>query len=108
MSLGASVETITILRRPTTSGGEPRGDFATAFTTAAGWRVMGGQRAIEFGLAQDETAITLRVWDCAQNRTITLADRLIFKGDNYEILSANPPSRITGTIDVSAKRRMGA
>ena len=102
------IAALTVLRR--SAQPSSRGDFAAAFTTHFRWRYLAGQAAVEFGLAQDEAAISGTVDDCQQNRSITHADRAAFLGGNYEIVSVSPPDRTVGpgTITLLLKRRMGA
>ena len=106
MLFGPNFATATIRRRPVV-GGVVRGEFANVFTTTAGWRPLQGATVVEFGLSQDETGLMLRVQDCAQNRSITHADRMTFLGGDWTIVSTNPPDRVTGSISIILKKSIG-
>jgi hypothetical protein len=107
---GPNTAPLAILRRPVVVGdpnGDPRGDFATVFSTWCSWRVSTSQRQDEGGLAEDVTAIVVRVNDGVRNRTISLADRAVLNGANYAVASTSPPDRVGGFIEISLKRQLG-
>jgi hypothetical protein len=119
MRFNQNARVMTILQRTVLDppvNGSSRGDYAIAFQTNGDWRYMSGREMVEAGLAQDESTLTIRVLDSARNRTITAADRIaIGRYDSLEALSSvmtydiktvAPPDRATGSITITATRRV--
>jgi head-tail adaptor len=101
---------ITIRRRailPGDPGGVARGDFSNAFTTRASFKQENGFKAVESGFAEDQTRGVLRIYDCAQNRTITLADRIRIEGVEWAIENVSLPDRFRRHIEITAARKIG-
>jgi len=101
---------VTIRRRSVVTGdpgGVPRGPYADAFTTRAQLRQESGAKMIEAGVAEDQRRSLLRVYDCAQNRTITSADRVRIDGVEWSIQSVSTPDRVANWIEIVIVRKIG-
>ncbi|HVL73323.1 MAG TPA: head-tail adaptor protein [Beijerinckiaceae bacterium] len=98
---------VTFLRRALADdgAGNTRGGFAPVLTVWAGWRATGGQEIVEGGRAVDAAAGTLTIRDTPAARQVTAADRVLFSGDEWAILSVAPPERRRGTIALTIARR---
>lgn len=110
MLAGRMRYSIAILRRavvPGDPGGVPRGDFSDAFATRASFKQASGAKAIESGLVEDQARALLRVYDCAQNRTITVADRILLEGSEWSIETVSRPDRIRRHIEITVVRKIG-
>lgn len=109
MRFGPNRKRILLRRRAATdhAGGVERGDYADAFHTWASWRAQTGQPLTEAGFVQDDIGLVLRVNRTANNRTISIADRIVFNGEDYAIASVSPPDRLGGFIEISLKRHIG-
>jgi head-tail adaptor len=101
---------VTIRRREVLAddpGGVPRGDFVDAFTTRAGFAQISAVKAAEAGLAEDQEHGQLTIYDCAQNRTITVADRLRLSGAEWSIESVAVPDKARRWIMIGVTRKIG-
>jgi head-tail adaptor len=101
---------VTILRRadvPGNPGGVARGDFADAFTTRASFKQASGVKALEAGLVEDQSRGLLRVYDCAQNRTITVADRIGLESAEWSIETVSLPDKVRRHIEITVARKIG-
>ncbi|MBY6242836.1 head-tail adaptor protein [Methylosinus sp. Sm6] len=110
MQAGRMRYAITIRRRellPDDPDGAPRGDFADAFTTRAAFVQLSALKAAEAGLVEDQAHGVLTVYDCAQNRSITVADRVRIEGVDWSIESVSIPDRMWRSIKIGVARKMG-
>ncbi|MGA8172318.1 MAG: head-tail adaptor protein [Methylocystis sp.] len=120
MRFNQNARLMTILQRTVLDppvNGSARGPYQIAFQTNGDWRYMSGREMVEAGLAQDEATITVRVNDGARNRTISAADRLAIGNYasfeemagvmTYDVKTVAPPDRATGSITITATRRVG-
>jgi head-tail adaptor len=110
MLAGRMRYSVTILRRAVVlgdPGGAPRGDFTDAFTTRASFKQASGAKAVEAGLAEDQARGLLRVYDCTQNRTINVADRIRVEGREWAVESVSLPDRTRRFIEIVVARKIG-
>ncbi|ATQ67736.1 MULTISPECIES: head-tail adaptor protein [Methylosinus] len=110
MQAGRMRYLVTIRRReviPGDPGGVPRGDYADAFTTRAAFAQLSAMKAAEAGLVEDQAHGQLTVYDCAQNRTITAADRISFAGADWSIESVQLPDKLRRWIKIDVARKIG-
>ena len=110
MLAGRMRHKITIRRRsvePGDPGGVPRGPFADVFSTRAWLRQENGVKALEAGIGEDQARVLLRVYDCAQNRTITAADRVFVNGQDWSIDTVAAPDPVKNMIEIIAVRKLG-
>lgn len=101
---------ITIRRRalrPGETDGNPRGEYYDAFTTRASFQQTPGVKAVEAGVGEDQNRALLRIYDCAQNRTITAADRVLVDGQNWSIETVSRPDRVRRYIEIVIVRKLG-
>lgn len=110
MLAGRMRYSVTILRRadiPDNPGGVARGDFSDAFATRASFKQASGAKALEAGLVEDQTRGVLRVYDCAQNRTINVADRIRLEDVEWSIETVALPDRVRRHIEITVSRKFG-
>ena len=110
MRFGPNSAKVTVLRRPVVPGnphGVSRASFEPAFETWASWRSLSGREIVEAGMAEDAIDLAVRVHDTPRNRTITGADRIKLRGQEFNIVTVALPDRIGGFIEFSARRNMG-
>lgn len=110
MHAGRMRYAITVRRRevvPGDPGGVSRGDFVDAFTTRASFSQFSSIKAAEAGLAEDQAHGLLTVYICAQNRSITVADRIRIEGAEWSVESVSTPDRNRGSIKIGVARKMG-
>lgn len=110
MQAGRMRYRVAILRRellPDDQDGAPRGDFAPAFTTRAAFAQLSALKAAEAGLVEDQAHGVLTVYDCAQNRSITVADRIAIEGVEWSVESVSIPDKMWRSIKIGVARKMG-
>lgn len=103
MPAGQRDKRVTIRRRAVEAGnpgGVARGEFSDAFTLWGRMIQAQGHRIVEGAIAEDATPVTIRFRDCAQARSITVADRAVILGRECAIISAGLPDRRGGFVDI--------
>lgn len=97
---------LAILRRGLVAG-ERTGAFFEVFSTwCAQTRQTAPRPMVEGGLASDVLDITVRVRDCAQNRTISNADRVTLQGADFAVVNTGLPDRLYQTIELTLRRQI--
>ena len=100
---------VMVRRRPVINSnpaGNGRGEFIDNFETWAGWRAAGARDLVEAGVVQDAIDIVIRIHDTDRNRTITIADRIVLKNQEYAIASVGQPDRTGGFIEIMLQRHV--
>jgi head-tail adaptor len=64
--------------RTEAADGNPRGQYAPAFTVWAGFRPMSSQKRSDYGYVEDIASGWLKLRESSQVGTITIADRVAF------------------------------
>jgi head-tail adaptor len=115
MHAGRMSYKVTVRRRAVIAGnpgGDARGDFADAFVTRAALKQRNGFSRAEAGLLENMNVAVLRVYSSAQNRTITIADRLRIEGPNlpageWAVDNVNLPDATRRHIEITVIQRIG-
>lgn len=111
---------LTVMRRaiiPGNPGGDPRGDYAPAFTARAALKQKNAFNQAEAGFVENMNVIVLRVYANTDTNTITIADRLKIEGPNappspspsvdWAVDSVNIPDAGRRHIEITAISRIG-
>jgi head-tail adaptor len=89
------------------TGGTTRGDYIDVFARQGNVRDVTGREIVEGGRSEDSIDCIVRVRDDATTRTITLADRAVLRGQNFDIITVGLPNRQAGSIEMTLRRQLG-
>lgn len=116
MHAGRMTYKVTVRRRAVIAGnpgGDARGDFADVFVTRAALKQKNGFSRVEAGLLENMNVAVLRLYSAsAQNRTITIADRLRIEGPNlpageWAVDNVSLPDAARRHIEITVIQRIG-
>lgn len=110
MYFSADARPVTILRRPVLGNGD-RGDFSEVFTLRGSIMAAFGPKIVEAGLVEGGAKLTVRFRDCANARSIGVADRARITragvATDYAIVSSTPARRGDGSVEIVIDDRIG-